>query len=44
MHVQFLKFTAEFSDGLTDCSEIWGFCKYGCEVVQEGFKIQNIGV
>ena len=31
------------SNHLTDCSKIWGYDKYGYEVVQEGFKIQNGG-
>ena len=26
----------------TDCSEIWGNGRYGCEVVQDGFKIQTV--
>ena len=24
-----------------DCSEIWGYGRYGCEVVQEGFKMSG---
>ena len=26
---------------LTDCSEIWGHGRYGCEVVQQGFKMME---
>ena len=32
------------SNHLTNCSEIWGYGRYGCEVVQKGFKIQNVGL
>ena len=28
----------------TDCSEIWGCGRYGCEVVQDGFKVLNVGL
>ena len=27
-----------------DCFQIWRYGRYGCEVVQEGFKIQNVGL
>ena len=29
------------SDHGADCSEIWGYDRYGYEALQEGFKIQN---
>ena len=28
----------------TDGSEIWGYDRYESEVVQEGFKVQNVGL
>ena len=34
----------ELSIHWTDCSEIWGHGTYGCEVVQQGFEIQNVSL
>ena len=33
-----------FSNHWADFSEIWGYYRYGYEVVQESFKMQNGGL